>query len=135
VDRKATLELAESIRERYEHMDQWSVSGLFHTGFDLGTLDQQLSGLNIRLSLPLRWLDSPEIAIAKLNTIIDRIQNPPPPTGSDADQNRYSTDFRSVVWCGVNHSFTAAQSKVVELLWKNFYNQTPESLSKKQGIK
>jgi hypothetical protein len=39
---------------------------------------------------------------------------------------RCSDDFRSVWWFGRNYSFSTYQSKVVQVLWKAWKNQTPE---------
>src|SRR5262249_16053831 len=39
---------------------------------------------------------------------------------------RHSSDFRSVHWYGNDYTFTNEQSRVIEQLWKEWENGTPE---------
>ena len=39
---------------------------------------------------------------------------------------RHSPDFCSVLWNGVEHSFTPMQAAIVEMLWKALANDTPD---------
>ena len=39
---------------------------------------------------------------------------------------RHSVDFASVSWNGAYYTFTAAQARVVALLWREWENGTPE---------
>ena len=43
------------------------------------------------------------------------------PTGAS-----HSPDFSSVIWNGVEHSFTPMQAAIVDLLWQALENRTPD---------
>lgn len=43
-----------------------------------------------------------------------------------SEEFKHSSDFRQIVWKGVSYSLTAMQSGIVELLFENYTNGTPE---------
>lgn len=63
-----------------------------------------------------------------VNFPFDSIPSVPPPTREKVKSNdaRHSPDFRSVRWHGITYSFTANQSKCVEMLWKAWEAGTPD---------
>lgn len=49
-----------------------------------------------------------------------------PRVGTDSAGNVHSDGFRSIVWNGKPYKFTSNQAKVVEVLWKNWEQGTPD---------
>lgn len=76
------------------------------------------------IRLRVRLSDRGTSEAARLGLL--RTAGEPVADGSDKATPQHSEDFRSVLWFGVNYSFTANQAAAVKMLWSNWKNGTPD---------